>query len=146
MRKIYLTVNVNVNDDCFNNLKNIEKLNFGEIPSISELKKERGEIIAERIIETKGDLLIGFAIQELDHLVNILEFLKEKELYILRIYHANDERRKESINEYKKKYAVNSRWLDNPLEFVIIQDKIFEKKVTQIREEAIRNNIDVLAI
>lgn len=152
LRKIYLTINIDVNDKCFDELKNIEKLNIGDIIKLrisitpGELEQERGRIVAEKIIEKEGDLLIGFAIREKGQLENILQLIKAKELSISKIYYDKGKRREAELNEYKKKYALHSNWLDYSPEFVENQIQIFEGKVSEIKEEASRNNIGILAI
>lgn len=148
-----MTINIDANDKYFDGLKNIEKLNLGDIINLrktpltsSELEKQRGKIITEQINKKESDLLIGFAIQEEGHLENILKLIKPKEVFISKIYYDDGKRQEAKISAYKKKYALHSNWLDYPPEFMENQFQVFEKKISKIKYEAVRNSIECLKI
>lgn len=153
MSKIYLTINIDVNDACFEKKNKLEKWNIGDIIKLrkislipGELDKLRGKLIAETIVEQAGDLLLGFAIREKGQLTKILERLKPKGLTISKIYYDGGERRAAKMEEYKKKYDLHSNWLDYSPEFVEHQFQIFEEKVLEIKEEAFKYNIEMEAV
>jgi len=153
LKTINLTINIDANDKYFDDLKNIEKLNIGDIikrkgKSLlpNELEQKRAKIIAETINDSKGDLLIGFAIREEGQIEEILKRININDLSITKIYFANSKRQVKEINEYKKNYNLHSNWMDFPTEFVENQYKIFEEKVTKIKTEAVKNGIKIVGI
>lgn len=55
LRKIYLTVYINVNDDFFKEMTGLEKLNFGDMLTNADYKDvwyDRGKIVADMIFKT----------------------------------------------------------------------------------------------
>jgi len=125
MRKIYLTINLNVNDECFDNLNDCSKKNIREIfnqkqvnQKSFELEKIRGKVVAQEIIENETNLLIGFAVKSRYDLETILELIRDKKIRISCIFFDDGERKRAAINKYKKDYSLHSRWLDYSPEFV----------------------------
>ncbi|MCR9134168.1 MAG: hypothetical protein NXI08_16500, partial [bacterium] len=76
MKKVFLTIDVNVNDKCFDDLLNFKKVNIIDIVNkeeINQLEKIRGKVIAKKISEIEKDILIGFAVKNKNDLKTVLE-------------------------------------------------------------------------
>lgn len=87
MKKVYLTIDINREDEYFDSFVDFEKWNFGEIikeksyatlinPNLLEII--RAELVAEKIISTKTSLLICAAIQKPKDLLSIIEIINPK--------------------------------------------------------------------
>ena len=153
MRRIYLTININVNDKCFENLTDFEKINIGEIVKGKqmilkpfELEKIRAKLVVEVILENESNILIGSAIGNTQDLLTIFEILKEQEMSVSRIYFDNGTRSNAVIEKYKKDYALHSRWLDYTPEYVEQSYNEFNKEIEEIKNNAIENRIEIIAI
>lgn len=111
-----------------------------------ELEKNRGEIIAQTIIENEDDLVLGFAIQEKGQLKSILQLIENKGIKITKIFYDGGKRKNNAIKEYKEKYKLHSNWMDYSPEFMINQYAKFDKKVEAIKKEAKENRVEIIAI
>lgn len=152
-RQIYLSIDINANDKCFRNLINCDKLNIGEIirqqgsrVNPSELEKSRGKMVANRILNHPNDVFIGFAIRSQEDLETVMKSLKAKKLKITTIYVDNGKRREALIEKYRKDYALHSRWLDYSPAYMEQSYLDFDQQIENIRQYAIKNKIEVVAI
>lgn len=153
MKKIYLTINISVTDNCFDNLVNFKKLNFGELIKHKklilqpfELEIIRGKIVAEAILGNEDDLLIGRAIQNSQDLKTIFEAIENRKECISKIFFDNGRSRKAAIEEYKKKYSLHARWLDYSPDYVEQAYIDFDKKIEEIKSYAIEKEVELVAI
>ncbi len=153
MKKICLTIDIDVNDECFDDFLNFEKINIGDIimgEKISlepfELEEVRGKIVAKRIRKVEKNLLIGFAIKNRNDLKIVLELSERKKEYIFKVYFDNDKRKNATIEKYKKDYSLHSRWLDYSPEYVENSYKEFDNEVEKIKVYAIENKIEIISI
>jgi hypothetical protein len=153
MKRICLTIDINVNDKCFNDFFNYEKINIGDIVKQEEinlkpleLQRIRGKIVAKQIRKIKKDLLIGFAIRNQDDLKTVLELSGSQEEDVFKIYFDNGKRKKAAIEKYKRDYSLHSRWLDYSPEFVEHSYREFGEEVENIKIYATENMIELIAI
>ncbi|KGE84858.1 MAG: hypothetical protein NXI26_24750 [bacterium] len=147
MKKVFLTIDVNVNDKCFDDLLNFKKVNIIDIVNkeeINQLEKIRGKVIAEKISEIEKDILIGFAVKNKNDLKTVLELSGRDNFF--KIYYDDGKRRKEKIEKYKQEYSLHARWLDYSSEFVENSFRSFDEEVKRINIYAAKNKIETIAI
>ncbi|MFM9838973.1 MAG: hypothetical protein ACKVOQ_11960, partial [Cyclobacteriaceae bacterium] len=114
MRKIHLTVDINVNDDFFKEMTGLEKLNFGDILTDADYKDiwyDRGKIVVDTILKTQADILIGYAVQTPEDIESLLKKISLNGLFISSVYLGNGERWDAILAEYQKKYKDHANWL-----------------------------------
>ena len=153
MKRIYLTIDINVNDKYFDGLSNFDKLNIKDIIEDKrltldtfELENIRGEIVAERIRKNKENILIGFAIRTVEELKKILADSGDETENIYKIYLGGEGRRKAEIDRYKRDYSKHSRWLDYSPEYIENSYLEFDEKIAEVIKYAIGNKIEVVSI
>jgi len=153
MKKICLTIDINVNDKCFDDFLNYKKINIGDLvmgEQINlkpfELEEVRGKIVAEQIRKVEKNLLFGFAIKNRNDLKTVLELSDRREEDVFKIYFDNGNRKKAAIEKYQKDYSLHSRWLYYSPEYVENSYKEFDEEVEKIRNYAIKNKIEITAI
>ncbi len=153
MKRIYLTIDINVNDKYFDKFSNCDKLNIKDIIEAKELtlapfelERIRGEIVAKRIRKSKEDILIGFAIKTVEELKTVLDESEGKTKNIYKIYLGSWERRKAEIDRFKRDYSKHSRWLDYSPEFIENSYLKFDEKIAEVLKYAIRNKVEVVSI
>lgn len=153
MKKICLTIDLNVNDKCFDDFLNYEKMDIGDIVKQEEinlkafeLEEIRGEIVVEQIRKVEKNLLIGFAIKKRNDLKTVMELSNKEEEYVFKIYFDNGNRKNAAIEKYKKDYSLHSRWLDYSPEYVENSYRESDNEIEKIKVYAIENKIEITAI
>ena len=153
MRKLYLTINVNCEDDYFQRFAGLKKMNYGDIirskPNLSdvvELSDKRVEIIAETIAEHENDLLLAFAIRKKGQLSHIIKLISNSNITISRIFYDNGFRKETELSKYRNNYKRHSNWMDYSPEYVENTYVEFDRIIDDIKIEAKDNNIDIEAI
>ena len=153
MKRIYLTIDIIVNDKYFDGLLNFDKLNIKDIIEDKRLTLDpfeqeniRGEIVAERIRKNKENILIGFAIRTVEELKKILADSGDETENIYKIYLGGEGRRKAEIDIYKRDYSKDSRWLDYSPEYIENSYLEFDEKIAEVIKYAIGNKIEVVSI
>lgn len=153
MRRIYLTINIDVTDSCFDKFTDCEKINIGDVIKENkkllrpfELEKIRGKVVADAILENEKNLLIGFAIKSHEDLKTVLELAGGEKENIFKIYFDNGKRKKAAIEKYKKDYSLHSRWLDYSPEYVENSYIEFDKKIKEIKKYAIGKRVELISV
>lgn len=153
MKKICLTIDIDVNDKYFDDFIDYKKLNMGDIVSQAkanhesfDLEKVRGKIVAEQIQKSEKHLLIGFAIKNSNDLKTVLELSGENDCSVFTIYFDNGKRKQAAIEKYKQDHTTHSRWLDYPPDFVANNYNEFDKEVDRLKAFAIEQGIEVFGI
>ena len=151
MNKLFLTIDIDVNDSVLNNneLKNVSKINYGDIvdkrqPKFNtpeELFDLRIELLLMEVSESSNDLLIGFAITELEHLIDLNKSLNKTNFKITEIFLDNGSRKQEKAEKYEKEYRLHARWLGyTPKEVNQMNDEFYDK-IEALLIEAKKKNI-----
>ncbi|AEE51780.1 hypothetical protein [Haliscomenobacter hydrossis] len=146
MRKIYLTVDINVNDDFFKEMTGLEKLNFGDILMDADYKDvwyDRGKIVADTILKTQADILIGYAVQTPKDIESLLKKISLNGLFISSVYLGNRKRWDAILAEYQKKYKDHTNWLHYTPEDIA---EMYDKNLAELKEELTLNNILIVFI
>jgi len=135
MKKLLLTIDLDVNDSELNYLTNIRKINYGQIVDKTkpifgtpeELINLRIPLLIQEINGCNCDLLIGFAINEPEHLTNLVSAMNSSNFKITEIFLDNGKRRIQKQKEYEKEYKLHSRWLGyTPEEVKKMNDNYYE--------------------
>lgn len=143
MRKIYLTVDINVNDAFFKEMTGFEKLNFGKLLIDTDYKDvgyDRGKIVADAILKTQADMLIGYAIQTPKDIESLLKNISSNRLLISRVYLSHRNRWDKILAEYHKKYKDYTNWLHDTPEAVA---ELYDKHLAELEEELNLNKISM---
>jgi len=153
LKKIYLTVEIDAHDEVFKEMTHLEKLNFGDLATqieinldSSSLVIERVRLVAEYILKSKGDLLIGYAIQSKATLKQLLRKIEPDGFSISGIYFDNGKRRNGNLEKYKNTFALHFNWLDYSPEAIEHFHKEFENELLEIKVEAKLNKIEMISI
>jgi hypothetical protein len=153
LRKLYLTINVNCEDDYFQRFGGLEKMNYGDIirsksnfSDVGELSDKRVEIIAETVAEHENDLLLAFAIRKKGQLSHIIKLISNIDITISRIFYDNGFRKETELSKYRNNYKLHSNWMDYSPEYVENTYVEFDRIIEDIKIEAKDNNIDIEAI
>jgi hypothetical protein len=135
MNKLLLTIDLDVNDNELNYLTDIRKINYGQIVDKTkpifntpeELINLRMQLLIQEINESNSDLLIGFAINEPEHLTNLVSAINSSNFKITEIFLDNGKRRIQKQKEYEEDYKLHSRWLGyTPEEVKKMNDNYYE--------------------
>jgi hypothetical protein len=146
LRKIHLTVDINVNDDFFKEMTGLEKLNFGDILTDADYKDvwyDRGKIVAYTILKTQADILIGYAVQTPEDIESLLKKISLNGLFISSVYLGNGERWDAILAEYLKKSKDHADWLHYTPEDIA---EMYNKNLAGLKEKLTLNNILIVFI
>lgn len=152
MRKIYLTIDVDCEDEAFHKMGKMRMLNYGKLLQAQKVKSSpetqvllREHLVAQFLLENEEDVLLGFAVQEKGQLTHIIDALS-KEGKVEKLYYDNGLRKKAALKAYTENYAQHSRWMDNSPDYVKHQYEEFDKRIEEIIGEAVKHGVDVVAI
>jgi hypothetical protein len=146
VRKIYLTIDINVNDAFFKEMTGLEKLNFGDLLMNTDYKDvgyDRGEIVADTILKTQADILIGYAVQTPKDIESLLKKINLNGLFISSVYLGNRKRWDAILAEYQRKYKDHSNWLHYTPEDVA---EMYDINLAELKEGLTLNKIPMVFI
>lgn len=146
LRKIHLTVDINVNDDFFKEMTGLEKLNFGDILTDADYKDvwyDRGKIVADTILKTQADILIGYAVQTPEDIESLLKKISLNGLFISSVYLGDRQRWDATLAEYQKNYKDHANWLHYTPEDIA---EMYNENLAGLKEKLTLNNILIVFI
>lgn len=151
MRKIYLTINIDATDPCFDQMSDITKINLGDIIKAQrillkpgELEEIRGQIVADYMLKSEENVLIGFGILSQVDLMTVLNALGQVSGMVIQLFADNGTRKEAAIETYKTDYAPHSRWLDYSPEYVEHAYLEFDKKIEVIEQYSLEQGIEFI--
>ncbi len=118
--KIYLTLNLELNEKDFQNLSSFKKVYRHEILDefgydlLKDNEDKAQEFLSKKIIENNTDLIIGNAIWNLSDVLSIEKKINKANKSIDRIYIPSTKRREKLLAESIDVYNNHSRWIDEP--------------------------------
>ena len=118
--KIYLTLDLNLDEDEFKNLKSFEKVYRSELLAefgynlLKDNENRAHKFISEKIIKSSMDLLIGNCIWDLSNILSIQNIIKKENKSIDRLYIPSLKRRKDTLAKSQETYQSLNRWIDEP--------------------------------
>jgi hypothetical protein len=136
MKKVYLTIDINREDEYFDSFEDFEKWDFEEIIkeksyatliNPNSLEDIRAELVAEKNYFNKNKPINLCRNSKPKELQSIIEIIRPQKITIEKIYHDNGKRMLNKIEEYEKAYSLHARWLDYSLEYVKHTFSEFEK-------------------
>ena len=144
MKKLLLTIDLDVNDPVFGEMTDISKINYDEIVDKShpqfntpeELLDLRIGLISNELKKNDNNLLIGFAINEKEHLNSLISSISNTNYIISEIFLDDGSRRLQRAKEYEEEYKLHSRWLGYSPEEIEHMNNEFYKKVDDLVSEA----------
>ncbi len=150
--KIYVTLNVALNEKEFQNLTNFKKIYRHEILDefgydlLKDSEDKAQEFISKKIIESNTDLIIGNAIWNLSDVLSIEKKINKANKSIDRIYIPSVKRREKVLAESKDTYNNHSRWIDEPPGRL---EELYDKFTTTLdglKKELKKTNIQVIEL
>ena len=150
MNKLLLTIDLDVNDNELDYLTDIRKINYGQIVEKTkpvfntpeELLNLRLQLLLQEINECNSDLLIGFAVNEPEHLTNLVKAINSLNFKITEIFLDNGKRRIQKQKEYEYDYKIRGRWLGYTPEEIKKMNDDYYKTIDLLLTEA--KNLDII--
>lgn len=124
----------------------LEKLNFGDILTDADYKDvwyDRGKIVADTILKTQADILIGYAVQTPEDIESMLKKISLNGLFISSVYLGNGERWDAILAEYLKKSKDHADWLHYTPEDIA---EMYNENLAGLKEKLTLNNILIVFI
>ena len=150
--RIYLTLDLNLNEVIIQNLKNFKKITKNEILDefgydlLEDNENKAKEFLSEKIIRNDTDLIISNAICNLSDILSIEKFINSANKSIDRVYIPSIERRKKSLLKSQEDYRNHSRWIDEPPGRLEELYEEFTHTLEQLKIGLEKTNIEVVEI
>jgi len=145
MRKIYLTIGVDVNDKSLSSISSTPRFDIGSLvesyPQLvsSNLFGYKPKLVSRFIQDTEGDLIIGFAIDDLDDYIKLKESIDNTTIQIVKVFI----KIKSYYEDYKKLYSQHSNWLDYHPDYVREKEKEYKEELARLQEQLILDGVDI---
>ncbi|QXP51061.1 hypothetical protein [Cellulophaga sp. HaHa_2_1] len=150
--RIYLTLDLNLNEVIIRNLKNFKKITKNEILDefgydlLEDNENKAKEFLSEKIIRNDTDLIISNAICNLSDILSIEKFINSANKSIDRVYIPSTERRKKSLLKSQEDYRNHSRWIDEPPGRLEELYEEYTNTLEQLKSGLEKTNIEVVEI
>lgn len=150
--RICLTLNLDVSLPEFDDLDNFERINKGEIPDpnpqldYSKQKDHEFKLLISKINNSVTDILIGYAIWNIDDLKLIQKELNRHGKNISGVYLPSLTRREKILKQSLKEYAIYNRWTDYPPGYIEEQFEKSTDNIESIKNELKNSNIEIKEI
>ncbi len=150
--KIYLTLDLNLNEDIFQSLINFKKIYRNEILDefgydlLKDNEDKAKEFLSKKIIEYDTDLVIGNAVWNFSDILSIEKVINRANKSIDRVYIPSTERRKKSLLKSQADYKNHSRWIDEPQGRLEELYEKFTDTLGQLKSGLEKTNIEIVEI
>lgn len=117
-KNISLTINLDIDDNAFNDLVGFRKLTINDVAEkyefdfFTEERIKKFEYLVREIKETKSNILVGNAGYDLNDLKIIGSLLKKEKLKIHTVFIRSEKRRNADLLEGQELYRNHNRWID----------------------------------
>ena len=150
--KIFLTLELNLDEDIFKSLINFKKVYRNEILDefgydlLKDKEDKAKEFLSKKITESDTDLVIGNAVWDLSDILSLETLINRANKSIDRVYIPSTERRKKSLLKSQEDYKNHSRWIDEPPgRLEELYDK-FTDNLEHLKNGLDKTNIEVMEI
>ena len=150
MHGTFLTYNLHVNETCFDYLTDIYKINSSDLLDkyaydlLKHTVHQRLAFIAEEILKSSGDILVGSAGYSYSDLLNIHTALRKDNRAVTAIFVPSQQRLAAELKEGQEIYRQHNRWLDfYPGQIEDVHEKRV-KAINEIRSRFVNTGVKVV--
>lgn len=146
----FLTYNLNVNESCFDYLTDICKIDSSDLLDkygydlLKHKAHQRLAFIAEEILKSSGDILVGSAGYSYSDFMSIHTALRKNNRAVTTIFIPSQQRLAAELKEGQEIYRQHNRWLDfYPGQIEDVHEKRL-KAINEIRSGFINTGVKVV--
>ena len=145
------TYNLNVNETCFDYLTDIYKINSSDLLAkyaydlLKHTPHQRLTFIAEEILKSNGDILVGSAGYSYNDFMYIHTVLRKSNRAVTTIFVPSHTRLEAELKEGQEIYRQHNRWLDFPPGHIEDVHEARLKTISEIKSRFVRTGIQVVA-